>query len=289
MRNVVVCVAVILVSIVGILTQDGGTIFLPVVASQPDMNTEGSLLKGYVKECAPSSSSTLISLDQSSKGQGVLVLSRASDGTPIFRSRLDVLALSIEGPLVGDWWAWLVDSENQRLSESVFVHTDSEAGLGRCQHAILVFNKGQAYSQPALIPLAWDSRLSQMGIYAMPAQIQSGESFWHLVEAKWENEQEAAGEGRIYVEVLDSNGQREIGRMVTISYDGDSVTQATEDRPEEEYSFFYDMDKAGNIYEIQVEGYPSDILKGAGLGTPELPFHSIRTNVKLVFRLTVRP
>ena len=289
MRLAIIGSIVVLLSLAGIVIRNDGIIFLPVVSSQPAVDTSNSLLIGYVKSCLPSSQSTRISLQSFNPDYGYIVLSKTSDGNPIFKSRLDELILSIEGPLAGEWWVWLTDKDDIRISESVVVYTDEQFGLGKCQQAVVVFDAGPASRQPVLLPLAWDSALTRMGVHTTLPQISSGETFWHLVEAEWENEQEANGEGRIYVEVLDVNGVRDVGRSVTVFWDSGSSTQQTEDHPNSEYSFHFPMEKSSNAYNVRIEGYPSETLVGAGLGTPEMPFHTIRTNTRLKFQLTTRP
>lgn len=289
MRLAIIGLIVVFFSLTGIVIRNDGIIFLPVVSSQPAVDTPNSLLKGYVKSCSPSSQSTRISLQSVNPGYGYIVLSNTSNGNPIFKSRLDELILSSEGPLAGEWWVWLTDKDDIRISESVAVHTDEQFGLGKCQQAVMVFDSGPTSPQPVLLPLAWDSELSLMGVHTTSPQTSSGQTFWHLVEAEWENEQEANGEGRIYVEVLDANGVRDVGRSVTVFWDSGSSTQQTEDRPGSEYSFHFSMEKPGNAYNVRIEDFPSEILVGAGLGTPELPFHTIRTNTKLKFQLTTKP
>ena len=286
-RFMVIPLAVILFSLIGVKIKNNGIIFLPVVASQTTVVAE-DLLEGYVADCKPSPHSTLLSLAAYSN-QGTLTLSNEMDGVPIYQSDLGELILSLEGPLAGNWWTWLADAEGNRLSKSVSVRTESEAGLGKCQHATISFHTAPFHSQPVLAPLAWDGALSQKGVYAEPARVQSGENFWHLIDANWENEQEANGEGRIYVEVLNANGQREVGRSVTIFWKDGSETQLTVEQPGAEYALYYPMSLAGNVYSVRVEGYPSDTLIGAGLGTPGSPSWHIHTNIKLKFQFAIRP
>ncbi|MBX2998429.1 MAG: cyclic nucleotide-binding domain-containing protein [Caldilineaceae bacterium] len=147
----------------------------------------------------------------------------------------------------------------------------------------------QARSAPAQPSRAWDGRLSQLGVNVADASVGSGQPYWQLVEARWENEAEAGGKHHIYVEVLDENGQRIVGQPVSIFWSDGGDMILTEDKPAPEYASNYPMYKAGNSYNIKVEGLPSDVLQGAGLGTPDLPFHTIHTNVLVTFRKAVKP
>jgi CRP-like cAMP-binding protein len=147
----------------------------------------------------------------------------------------------------------------------------------------------EARSAPAQTSRAWDGRLSQLGVSVADAAVGSGQSYWQLVEARWENEAEAGGKHHIYVEVLDENGQRVVGQPVSIFWSDGGDRISTEDKPAPEYASNYPMYKAGNSYNIKVEGLPSDVVQGAGLGTPDMPFHTIHTNVLLTFRKATKP
>ncbi|MGB5051092.1 MAG: cyclic nucleotide-binding domain-containing protein [Caldilineaceae bacterium] len=147
----------------------------------------------------------------------------------------------------------------------------------------------QAASVPALPARAWDGRLSQLGMNVADASVAPGQPYWRLIEAKWENEQEAGGKHHIYIEVLDEGGNRIVGAPVTIFWSGGSESGATEDKNPPDYAYNYPMYMAGNSYGAKVEGLPSDVMQGMGLGTPDLPFHTIHTNVKLIFQRTIAP
>ncbi|MBI3959416.1 MAG: cyclic nucleotide-binding domain-containing protein [Chloroflexi bacterium] len=147
----------------------------------------------------------------------------------------------------------------------------------------------QAASAPALPPRAWDGRLSQLGVNVADASVVSGQPYWRLIEAKWESEEEAGGKHHIYIEVVDEGGNRVVGAPLTIFWSGGSESGQTEDKNPPDYAYNYPMYMAGNSYNAKVEGLPSDVMQGMGLGTPELPFHTIHTNVKLIFQRTVAP
>lgn len=48
--------------------------------------------------------------------------------------------LQSSGPREGDWWFWVVDPSGKRISEMAHVHTDGEAGAGKCQQAVVDFD-----------------------------------------------------------------------------------------------------------------------------------------------------
>ena len=45
-----------------------------------------------------------------------------------------------DGPREDDWFVWVVDGDGNRISAIAYVHTDGEAGDGRCQQAIIDFD-----------------------------------------------------------------------------------------------------------------------------------------------------
>lgn len=89
--------------------------------------------------------------------------------------------------------------------------------------------------------------------------------------------------------MIDEGGNRVVGAPVTIFWGGGSESGQTEDKTPPDYAYNYPMYMTGNSYGAKVEGLPSDIMQGMGLGTPEEPFYSIHTSVKLIFQRTVAP
>ena len=141
----------------------------------------------------------------------------------------------------------------------------------------------------AIAPRAWDPRLTKLGVTVEEASVASGQQYWHLTEARWQNQQEAAGRHHIYVEVLDENGNRIVGQPVTVFWGDGSYTGPTEDKKPPDYSYNYQMYAAGNAYSVKVEGLPSDILHGAGMGDLERPRYGIHTAFYLTFQRTTKP
>jgi CRP-like cAMP-binding protein len=136
----------------------------------------------------------------------------------------------------------------------------------------------------------WDSRLDALGVRVADAGVGSGQPYWRLIEARWEDEAQAGGKHHIYVEVLDETGQRVTGQPVTIFWGDGSDTVNTENKPAPEFASNYPMYKAGNSYNVKVEGLPSDVIEGLGLGTPgDHRFFTIHTNFLLTFQKTIAP
>jgi CRP-like cAMP-binding protein len=148
---------------------------------------------------------------------------------------------------------------------------------------------GAAAAAPApAAARAWDGRLSQLGVTVQDANIAPGQTYWRLAEVRWADEQEAGGKHHIYVEVLDQNGARVVGAPINITWADGAYTNVTEDKSPPDYAFNYQMYATGNAYNVKVDGKPSDVLVGAGLGDLERPRFAIHTSFFLTFRESVK-
>lgn len=144
--------------------------------------------------------------------------------------------------------------------------------------------------QAAALPVRiWDQRLSQLGVRVEEAPVASGQQYWRLIEANWWDEKEAGGKHHIYVEVLDENGSRIVGHPVKITWGDGEHIENTQDKPFPEYAFNYQMYAAGNAYNVEILGLPSDRLIGAGMGDLERRAWGIHTSTLLTFRKTTAP
>lgn len=130
----------------------------------------------------------------------------------------------------------------------------------------------------------WDPRLDRLGVYVEEAQVPPGQQYWRIIETKWGDEQESGGKHHIYVEVLDENGQRLVGQPVTVFWGDGSATIPTENKAPPDFAFNYMMYAAGNAYNVKVEGLPSDVLRGAGMGDMERPKYGIHTTFYVTFQ-----
>jgi CRP-like cAMP-binding protein len=131
---------------------------------------------------------------------------------------------------------------------------------------------------------AWDPRLDKLGVVVEDAPVQPGQQYWRVAEVRWADEQEAGGKHHIYVEVLDENGNRVVGQPVTVFWSDGNFTAGIEDKAPPDYGYNYQMYAAGNAYNVRVEGLPSDILRGAGMGDVERPKYGIHTAFYIVYQ-----
>ncbi len=137
-------------------------------------------------------------------------------------------------------------------------------------------------------PRIWDGRLSQLGVTVEEAAVAPGQPYWRLIEARWADEKESGGKHHIYVEVLDENGNRIVGHPVTVFWGDGSYTAGIEDKQPPDLGFNYQMYAAGNAYNVKIEGLPSDILRGAGMGSLEMPRYGIHTSFFLIYQRAIK-
>lgn len=138
-----------------------------------------------------------------------------------------------------------------------------------------------ARKQPAR---ALDPRLSSLNVVVEPVGVRAGQSYWRLIEARWQNEQEAGGKHSIFIDVLDENGNRIVGQAVEIRWQSGSLTVVTEDKPLNEPSANFPMYNTLGSYSVSVPGLPSDTIAGLGLGTADQPNFKVHTNFFLTFQ-----
>ena len=137
-------------------------------------------------------------------------------------------------------------------------------------------------------PRDLDPRLPSLNVVLQPAGVRPGQSYWRLVEARWQNEAEAQGDHTIYVDVLDEGGNKILRAPIEIRWPGASITIFTEDKPPTEYSSNFPMYNTLGSYAVSLPGLPSDAIVGLGLGTAEQPAFTIHTNFFLTFQRTTR-
>lgn len=138
-------------------------------------------------------------------------------------------------------------------------------------------------------PLEWDPRLDERGAALVPAQVTSGQGYWRLVEAIWYNEIESQGKHHIFIDMLDSSGQRQVGVPILI-LNGGSFTITTEAKPGEPYAANFAMFARAPAYSAHPNsGAPADQVTGMGLGDLEHPDWNIHTSYGLIWRWTIAP
>jgi CRP-like cAMP-binding protein len=129
-----------------------------------------------------------------------------------------------------------------------------------------------------------DPRIPQLGLTIEDAQVGPGQQYWRLIEARWEDEEQAGGKHHIYVDVLDEGGNRIVGHPVTVFWGDGNYTAPLEDKPAPDLGYNYQMYASGYAYNVKVEGLPSDIVRGAGMGDLRDRFKGIHTSYFFIFQ-----
>ncbi len=137
-------------------------------------------------------------------------------------------------------------------------------------------------------PRDLDPRLAALNVGIEPAGVKPGQSYWRLVAARWENEQEAGGDHTIYVDLLDEGDGRLIGHPIEIRWVGGSLNITTENKPPNEYPSNFPMYNTLGSYAVSVPGLPSDTVVGLGLGSIDQPNFKVHTNFFLTFKRITR-
>lgn len=148
-----------------------------------------------------------------------------------------------------------------------------------------------AAAAPAAAPAVsrnLDSRLPALGVTVEDAVANPGEQYWRLIEVRFADGVESGGKHHIYVDVLDEAGSRIVGHPVTVFWGDGSHTGPIEDKPAPDFGFNYMMYAAGYAYNVKVDGLPSDILHGAGMGDVQERFKGIHTSYYLTFQRATR-
>lgn len=138
------------------------------------------------------------------------------------------------------------------------------------------------------LPRDLDARLGSLNVAIQPAGVRPGQSYWRLIEARWENEAEAGGGHSIFVDVLDEAGNKLIGQAIEIRWVGGGLTVFSEQKPPNEFAANFPMYNTLGSYSVSIPGLPSDLVVGLGLGTAEQPDFKVHTNFFLTFRRVTR-
>jgi hypothetical protein len=137
-------------------------------------------------------------------------------------------------------------------------------------------------------PITLDSNLQSLGVWVEPAVVAPGSDYWRLASVRWLNVAEAQGRNTIMLEVVGKNGQRVIGQPLTIAWKDGSTSVETNKPNPEIYAFDFPMNASGNAYNVWIDGAPSEILHGLGMGTIEEPLAATKTSFYVTFELVTR-
>jgi hypothetical protein len=138
------------------------------------------------------------------------------------------------------------------------------------------------------LPIEWDARLTERGARLIKAQVAPGSGYWRLVKARWYDEAEAQGRHHIFVDLLDSAGQRLTNVPLVVHWADDKANMKTEQKAGESYAADFAMFTVAPAYAAQPNtDAPADRVEGMGLGSIEAPLYTIHTSYGLVWQWSV--
>jgi hypothetical protein len=109
------------------------------------------------------------------------------------------------------------------------------------------------------LPLTWDSRLDELGVRVVRATVSAGQPVWRLIEARYEDPQEAAGLHHVFFRLVDERGTPVVGQDVELLWaDGSAITRS--DANGANFPLYGSLGE----YSVQVAG-ASDRVEGLGL------------------------
>jgi len=124
------------------------------------------------------------------------------------------------------------------------------------------------------LPLTWDPRLDELGVRVVRATASAGQPVWRLIEARYEDPQEAAGLHHVFFRLVDERGTPVVGQDVELLWaDGSAITRS--DANGANFPLYGSLGE----YSVQVAGV-SDRVEGLGLPRKH------HVNFRLTFQLS---
>lgn len=173
---------------------------------------------------------------------------------------------------------------NENLPDPI--HKPDSVSQGMHKVYVPHVQAGAAQPQPNLPPREWDERLTRRKVQLVEYEPKPGEMYWRLVKAEYLEEKE-----HIFVNVLDVQGRPRPG-VTVVCFNGGEVGRLTEDKSNDPYALGmvnFPMHAAGWAYSVRVEGMPSDVVKGMGLGTYDEPTVGHHISYRLTFQAEIAP
>lgn len=135
-------------------------------------------------------------------------------------------------------------------------------------------------------PVEWDDRLTQRGAVLRP-YTGNADSYWKIVKAAWMDEQESGGKHHVFVEVLNKDGNREVGVPVMFGWQSGNEIKKSEAKPTENYAVDFPMFAVAPAYWVTIPD-DADTLDGLGMGSIEQPNYAIHTSYHVTFQKVSR-
>lgn len=145
-------------------TVPNAQLFLPLVLQHNPLQSDYEFNVGLVERCDPNAGITYVNGTTAKAGVAVngafVAFSYAPDGPivakiesgphpgyPNWPNGFFSHILGAGGPRAGDWYFWIVDAQERRSSVIIYLHTDGQAGEGKCQQGVLRFDRQAPPSQ----------------------------------------------------------------------------------------------------------------------------------------------
>lgn len=156
----------------------------------------------------------------------------------------------------------------------------------------------QASLQPLWSPSSIADVEGGLNLKFIPATGLETHNYWRLVKVIWLNQAASGGRHTIYIDVRDEQNNPLPEAHVIVRW-GDGTCDSympkladlrkidkSNDLYFENYHIRCPMYSAGRAYSVKVDGDPSDMIEGLGLGTPTFRDQPIPTSFLLIFQRT---
>lgn len=147
-------------------------------------------------------------------------------------------------------------------------------------------------------PVLWDSDLTKRGVILTESIAKAGEWEWSVIRGEWYDEQQAQGRVNVFLNVQDEHGNLIEGVKVKWYWGNGGAHESDIKKTEKKhdpwlghpYSLDFGMSSVAPSYGVQiVDGPPSEILWGMGLGDLANPHYKIHTSYEFTFRKRQKP
>ncbi len=141
------------------------------------------------------------------------------------------------------------------------------------------------YTSPDLSGRKFDDRFKYLEpMVLLDPVADPSQPHWRLVEARWADDQEAAGKAYVFVKALDENGEPLEGAAFQADR-GDAVDKVETKGSMDQFWGNYLMTGTLGTYKISMAGdLPSDTLTNVGMGNEVSPKDAIATSFFLTFQ-----
>lgn len=165
------------------------------------------------------------------------------------------------------WRLQVIDGQGRTLAS---IEANVDGNVAVAGGAVAISAPSALSATPAPTPIAtsvpavgpspvWDPRLDELGVRVVRAAASAGQPVWRLIEARYEDPQEAAGLHHVFFRLLDEQAAPVVGQDVELLWaDGSAITRS--DANGANFPLYGSLGE----YSVQVVGV-SDRVEGLGL------------------------